>query len=416
MLKDKWRSLGVSSKEAADVLANEFRKEWETEQAGIALPKTAREGARRSLSEHLDDYLSDLRQRGKTGRRDKGIKQTESRLSRLFGECVWKFPVNVTSDSFLSWRSKQSKLAPRTLNHYLQEAITFLNWMDENQRIIGNPLRHVPKVSEAGREVRKRRALSDEELSQLLSVVPAYRAIAYLTAARSGLRYQELRALEWRDIIFNDEGSHIFARASTTKNKKDARIPMVAELEESLRAFRPEGVGEHVKVFRRGVPRAHTLTKDLKVAGIPHQDESGRYVDFHSLRYTWGTFLQRNGVSSRVAMELMRHSDRKLTDKIYTDSSLLPLKEVVSKLPKLPQGSQIVIQISGKMGQNVSKAGNKKTSDGVSEVVDLEYSSLGLSPSVEGGQMVEVAGVEPASPVLSQVASTCLAWFLLSSW
>lgn len=86
-----------------------------------------------------------------------------------------------------------------------------------------------------------------------------------------------------------------------------------------------------------------TLTKDLKTAGIPHQDESGRYVDFHSLRYTWGIFLQRNGVNSRVAMELMRHSDRKLTDKIYTDSSLLPLKEVVSKLPKLPQVSQIVI-------------------------------------------------------------------------
>ena len=32
-------------------------------------------------------------------------------------------------------------------------------------------------------------------------------------------------------------------------------------------------------------------------------------------------------------MELMRHSDRKLTDKIYTDSNLLPTGEVIRNLP-----------------------------------------------------------------------------------
>ena len=46
-----------------------------------------------------------------------------------------------------------------------------------------------------------------------------------------------------------------------------------------------------------------------------------------------GTYLQGNGVNSRVAMELMRQSDRKLTDKIYTDSNLLPLGEAVHNLP-----------------------------------------------------------------------------------
>ena len=32
-------------------------------------------------------------------------------------------------------------------------------------------------------------------------------------------------------------------------------------------------------------------------------------------------------------MELMRHSDRKLTDKTYTDSNLLPTGEVIRHLP-----------------------------------------------------------------------------------
>jgi hypothetical protein len=32
-------------------------------------------------------------------------------------------------------------------------------------------------------------------------------------------------------------------------------------------------------------------------------------------------------------MELMRHYDRKLTDKVYTDSNLLTLGEVIRSLP-----------------------------------------------------------------------------------
>ena len=55
-------------------------------------------------------------------------------------------------------------------------------------------------------------------------------------------------------------------------------------------------------------------------------------------------------------MELMRHSDRKLTDKIYTDSNLLPLGEVVRNLPDEENLIKILTNISGKSGQNGSKS------------------------------------------------------------
>ncbi len=414
MLVDRWKSLGVADKEVANEIAREFRREWEAELQGILLPKAIRSGAKKPLREHLDDYLSDLRQRGKSGRRDKGIKQTESRLMRLVAECAWQFPANVTPDSFVTWRSAQQGLSPRTLNHYLQELLTFLNWLERNGRITINPLRTVSKVDESGRQTRQRRALSDDELARLLAVAPEYRRLVYLTAARSGLRYQELRALEWRDIVFSGEDSHIHARASTTKNKKAARLPLVKELEAALLAYKPEDAEPSDRVFRNGVPRAYTLVNDLKAAGIPHQDELGRYADFHSLRYTWGTFLQRNGVSSRVAMELMRHSDRKLTDKIYTDSSLLPLAEAVRGLPELPQVSHIRAQICGKSGQNVSQRGIKKTPAGVSEVFDIEEVCRPLSHPVRGGLKLEVAGVEPASPEFSRAVSPCSVYYLAS--
>ncbi len=57
--------------------------------------------------------------------------------------------------------------------------------------------------------------------------------------------------------------------------------------------------------------------------------------------------MQRIGVNSRVAMELMRYSDRKLTVKIYMDSNLLPLVEVVRNLPDEENLIEILTEISG---------------------------------------------------------------------
>jgi hypothetical protein len=43
----------------------------------------------------------------------------------------------------------------------------------------------------------------------------------------------------------------------------------------------------------------------------------------------------------------MRHSDRKLTDKIYTDSNLLPVGEVIRNLPDEEPLIEILTNISG---------------------------------------------------------------------
>ena len=43
----------------------------------------------------------------------------------------------------------------------------------------------------------------------------------------------------------------------------------------------------------------------------------------------------------------MRHSDRKLTDKIYTDSNLLPVGEVIRNLPDEEPLIEILTEISG---------------------------------------------------------------------
>ena len=90
------------------------------------------------------------------------------------------------------------------------------------------------------------------------------------------------------------------------------------------------------KSFQRSVPKAVTLLKDLADCGIKGVDEHGRHLDFHALRHTFATMLARAGVSPRVAMELMRHSDMRLTAKTYTDAMSLPLFGELDKITPLP--------------------------------------------------------------------------------
>jgi hypothetical protein len=113
-------------------------------------------------------------------------------------------------------------------------------------------------------------------------------------------------------------------------------------------------------------PRIERFKRDLKLAGIPYQDAVGRYADFHSLRKTLGTNLARAGVPRRIAMSVMRHSDGKLTDKIYTDENLLGIDTAMDVLPTFTEtASQGASQELGAGSQNgssaVTTAGGVKT-------------------------------------------------------
>ena len=105
-------------------------------------------------------------------------------------------------------------------------------------------------------------------------------------------------------------------------------------------------------------------------------------------------------------MELMRHSDRKLTDKIYTDSNLLPLGEVVRNLPDEGPLTNILTNISGKTGRNGSRVGEIEPLKKAAQTPLDAASRLELSQSGYSETLVEVAGIEPASRNLSDPAST----------
>jgi len=99
-----------------------------------------------------------------------------------------------------------------------------------------------------------------------------------------------------------------------------------------LRDLKATAVEETDQVFP-GMPRIKRFRRDLKKAGIEYRDALGRVGDFHALRYTFNTNLQVTGAMPRVSMELMRHSDLRLTMKTYLDATLLLAAAAVNALP-----------------------------------------------------------------------------------
>lgn len=344
-------SLHTTDKRVAVQRLEEIARERQREQAGIIAPKALRDSAVKSLMVHLADCVADLKAKG---RKKSYYGLIDVRVKTLAKACGWTMPKDVTADTFASWRTKHvAKLAAKTINDYLDAVCVLLNWMQVQGRIVANPLKVVGKVQTVGKEKVKRRALSDDEVRLLLAVSPS-RKVVYLLAVLTGLRRGELRSLQWGDVHLEAPKPFMHVRASTTKNGKSATMSLRDDVVDELRSIRPGNVSPVTRVFR--VPKPETVRADLKAAGIPLVDAQGRKVDLHALRHTLATNLARCGVAPRVAMEHMRHSDMRLTNKTYTDAGQLQMDDVGHKLPRY-DGANAVSEMRSQKRSQMAVAG-----------------------------------------------------------
>ena len=309
-------------------------REKQLEAVGFLSPHRA--ALQTTLERHLSDYLADLQT---VGRDDQYIFDLHNRVCRLVRECHWAFLKEVSSDSFLAWRARQT-LAPKTLNEYLASARSLFNWMVKHGRIERNPLALVQKVQSNGKQLRPRRAFTREEFQRLLAVAGPRKAL-YLTAVFTGLRRGELAALEWDDLDLDAARPFLKARASTTKSHKEAVIGLHRDVVAELRLIRSGQHAPNQRVFEGLMPRMKRFRTDLKRANVAYINSKGQRADFHSLRYTLATNLALAGTPPRAAMEIMRHSDMRLTTKTYTDAGLLAVWDEVANLPSFTTGCAI---------------------------------------------------------------------------
>jgi len=327
-LKPRTYPLHVTDKRVAEQKLEKLIQELEKEAAGIVAPKLMRDAAQTPINSHLKAFLADIE---KKGRSKNTLSKYRNCIPKLCERCGWVMVRDITSQSFCQWRA-QSGLGAKTLNDLLGAICSLLQWMECQQLIIANPLKHAGKIT--NRNVKAyRRALSLEQIEKLLTASPDHRAMVYFTALYTGLRRAELNGLKWEDFDLAANPPLLRVPSSISKNKKATTHELRAELADALKVFRPASAMPSDWVFRGLVPRVQTMMKDLKAAGIPFQDEQGRRIDLHALRHTFITLLSASGVAPRVAMALARHSDLKLTMRVYTDSDRLGLDRAMALLP-----------------------------------------------------------------------------------
>ena len=258
--------------------------------------------------------------------------------------------------------------AAPTVNLYLQALKGMLSWAVTLRILPYNPLaciRPRPRLEKR----RNRRALSEEELGRLFEAArrgPLVRdrkrygglllsekgqaealargernVLIYRMLTFTGLRVGELRALRWSDLDL--EAGLLRVRAEVSKNGREASLDLPLGLQTELGRWRdqpgrPPGEGVVIEVPRL----LKTFNEDLALAGIPKRDTSGRTVDLHCLRHTYGTLLIKAGADIKTVQTLMRHSTPSLTLGIYVHHDRGRMREAVASLPALePTASKL---------------------------------------------------------------------------
>ncbi|MCL2646821.1 MAG: hypothetical protein FWD61_07420 [Phycisphaerales bacterium] len=204
------RIKAYTDKAASQAMLTRYNKERAKKKEGLTDPYA--EHRHRPLSEHVGDWINDLRQL----RRAKGyVRTVEGRMERLVKECRWKLLEDIDADSFADWREKamgeyghnakdkkllkQAKenptpMSPTTKNHYLGAVRAFCLWCVKRKRMEANPIGELEKLDVSEDVRRGRRAITEEELRRLLAAVPERYQLLYKVALGTGLRAWELKA------------------------------------------------------------------------------------------------------------------------------------------------------------------------------------------------------------------------------
>jgi integrase len=394
-------SLGVSDKQVAQQKLNKLIQELEHESAGLIPAKAEREAAQSPLLDLISEYVNELTV---LGRSVDHLRHVNTRLRRLVRECRWTRLADVTPASFQSWRKEQVTKAPKTLNEYLATLSAFWTWLRKQSRVTVNPFELVERTDTRGKERVQRRALSDAQAIQLLQVA-GKNQLAYMLPLYAGLRRNEAKTLHWSDLVLGDNGGLLRLHAAVNKNRKEQSLPLHRDLAKALQQQKPANCKANDLVLVNGVPKMKEFRQDLKKAGISFLDERGHRMDYHALRTTFITRLSTMKVHPRLAMELARHSDMRLTMKTYTDAGQLPLREVMDTLPSFGGDSRIDSRNLGPTGQTVSRPVTETRELKTENIIANKGGSHDLTLAVAVCHSEQQSGIEgvriPLSPPLS---------------
>jgi integrase len=230
-----------------------------------------------------------------------------------------------------------------------------------NNEPVTNPAMKLKKYLPQQQDSKHSRArpLNGEELAHLLATVKDKTPYWYpmlLTAARTGMRLGELRALKWENVDLHSRliiVSQAMSRnvLSTTKSGKSREVHMSQHLTDTLRALqlqrRKEAmaaglseIAEFVFLTHAGTQldeanfRKDVFWRALSLAGL-------RRVRFHDFRHSFGSLLIEQGEDLNYVKEQLGHHSITLTVDVY-GHRFRDDRRAVDALDQPPSGSKTV--------------------------------------------------------------------------
>jgi len=153
------------------------------------------------------------------------------------------------------------------------------------------------------------------------SMTGPMRALCYRLAVASGLRYKEIQSIMPESFNLDARPASVTVKAAYAKNGQTSTLPIPGDLADDLASYladKPHGKPLFPLPHDKGAAMVRT---DLEAAGVPYEDASGRFFDFHSLRCELATLADAAGISPRVVQKMMRHSKLEMTGR-YTRPGL----------------------------------------------------------------------------------------------
>jgi integrase len=334
-------------KAVADRIAKDIENRVALRKEGLIDPaaeKFAKE-ERRPIVDHLDDFIATLEAR----RRDvKYVRMTRTYLLRIISRARAERLSQLTLSAVelaVGAIAKDRGLSARAINAHTTAAKGFLNWAKDDNRVRSHELSKLDRQNEEADRRYVRRPLSEEELRTLITstrTAPTRgrmngldRSMFYLIGAATGFRRTELGTLQPEDFDLSGSLPVVRLDGSRTKNGKAAEQPLPPTLAAELAPWLA-GKVPGKPVFALPLETAVMLHADLRRCGIEPVDAQGRVADTHSLRYAYISALVRSGASVKAIQDLARHSDPKLTMKVYAHLSAFDLHSTVADaLPDL---------------------------------------------------------------------------------
>lgn len=296
------RSLGdnlVEAKRKASLLRQEVR-EVDRTRAASDLRTETHQTVRAFSTIWLSDYV---RQRRKGNRKGTGVQLATQRLNDyvlpIIGERALA-EVQIPELRLIRSHCEARKLSPQTVRHILSEVRCLLRYALEIGEVFRVPSfsRVLPKVVE-----KAPRRLTDDQIEAIRAALLAEHVFAVELALGTGLRWGELRALQWRHVVWKPS-PHVVIE--NTKSGKVRRVPLGQSLVQFLTIE-----------FKR-TSSVFVIDPEIKAPEqISRRVERrcGFHWHWHQFRHTFACRWLEDGGSKEVLQRILGHATIQMTER-----------------------------------------------------------------------------------------------------